>query len=225
MEPIPAKPDLVEQVFESIRDAICDGQFQPGQRLNQDELATQLGVSRQPIVQAMHLLKSQGFVRDTGRRGVEISELSTPEITQHYLVRAALDGLAAREAASRDNSAAEERGAQIIAAGRLACASGTHRDILDADMTFHQFIYELSGNPVLSKTVMPLWHQLRRIMGTAITADYPVDYIWDEHQSILDAILQGEFPKAETLARAHAENAARRVQKMLPDTDQTSSSE
>jgi len=219
MEPIPARPDLVEQVFESIRDAICDGQFQPGQRLNQDELAAQLGVSRQPIVQAIHLLKSQGFVRDTGRRGVEISELSTLEITQHYLVRAALDGLAAREAASHNNSSNKERGSRIIAAGRIACASGTHRDILDADMTFHQFIYELSGNPVLSKTVMPLWHQLRRIMGTAIMADYPIDYIWDEHQAIFDAILQGNTSTAEKLARAHAENAARRVEEMLPNTD------
>jgi len=215
MIPISIQPDLAQQVFESIRDAICEGQFQPGQRLNQDELAAKLDVSRQPIVQAMHLLKSQGFVRDTGRRGVEVTALSALEATQHYQLRATLDGLAAREAASRDNSRTEKRGAAIIEAGRKACRSGSHRDILDADMDFHQFIYERSGNPIISKTVMPLWHQLRRIMSKAITTDYPVDSIWDEHQAILEAVLVGNPTEAERRARDHGETAAERIGQML----------
>jgi DNA-binding GntR family transcriptional regulator len=215
MKPIPVKPDLVQQVFESIRDAICDGQIQPGERLNQDELATELGVSRQPIVQAIHLLKSQGFAMDNGRRGVEVTKLSVSETTQHYFVRAALDGLAARQAAERNCEATEKQGAAIIKAGRLACAGGTFQEILEADMVFHRFIYELSGNAIISKTVTPLWHQLRRIMGTAITADYPVDSIWDEHQAIFQAILEGRAEDAERLARAHGETAAMRVQTKL----------
>jgi len=215
MKPIPNQPDLVAQVFESIRDAICDGQFRPGQRLHQDELATQLGVSRQPVVQALHLLKSQGFARDTGRRGVEVTALGVSETAQHYRIRTVLDGLAAREAAANcDIKAARQRGSDIIRAGRTACQSGRHRDILDADMAFHQFIYDLSDNPVIAKTVMPLWHQLRRIMGAAITTDYPVNAIWDEHQKIFDAILAGDPGGAETLARAHGDTAAQRVQQM-----------
>jgi len=215
MKPVSVQPDLVHQVFESIRDAICDGQLRPGERLNQDDLAAQLEVSRQPVVQAIHLLKSQGFAKDTGRRGTEVTELSAVEASQYYLIRATLDGLAAREAASHDNKSTATRGAKIIEDGKKACKSSSHRAILDADMAFHQFIYELSENPIISKTVTPLWHQLRRIMGTAITANYPVDSIWDEHQAILDAVIQGNTSEAERLARAHGETAAHRVEQIL----------
>lgn len=223
MKPVITHPDLVQQVFKSIRDAICDGHFRPGERLNQDDIAEMLDVSRQPVVQAIHLLKSQGFARDTGRRGVEVTELGSSETNHYYLIRAALDGLAAREAALRSNGLVQARGAKIIEAGRRACESGSHHTIVDADMAFHQFIYELSGNPVISKTVTPLWHQLRRIMGTAITADYPVNSIWDEHQTILDAIIEGNTTAAENLARAHGETAARRVEHMLRQHEITES--
>jgi DNA-binding GntR family transcriptional regulator len=222
MEPISIKPDLTEQVYTSIRDAICDGQFRPLQRLNQDDLAATLQVSRQPIVQAIQLLKSQGFVKDTGRRGVEVTELTVDSASHYYSIRGVLDGLAARQAAERNHAGAEEAGMNIIASGRQACRSGNHHDILIADQEFHQFIYELSGNPVILKTVTPLWHQLRRIMSVTIMTGYPVDSIWDEHLSILEAIMSGDALTAETRARAHVEAGSTRVVNMLQQQSNSS---
>lgn len=215
MDPIAIKPDLTEQVYTSIRDAICDGQLKPLQRLNQDELAATLQVSRQPVVQAIQLLKSQGFVKDTGRRGVEVTELTASEASHYYSVRGVLDGLAARQAAVRDLAGSEKAGMDIISSGRRACHTGNHHDILSADQQFHQFIYDLSNNPVISKTVTPLWHQLRRIMSATIMTDYPVDLIWDEHHGILQAILDGDPAAAEERARAHVEAGSNRVVSML----------
>jgi DNA-binding FadR family transcriptional regulator len=59
---------LTDRTYEAILDAICDGELPAGNRINQDELARRLNVSRQPVVQALALLKVQGFVRDSGRR-------------------------------------------------------------------------------------------------------------------------------------------------------------
>ncbi len=96
---IAATPDLTEQVYQRLLYAICDGGLAPGARLTQEDLAATLGVSRQPVLQALRLLKKEGFVSDAGRRGLRVAPLETPAITQVYEVRAVLDGLAARRAA------------------------------------------------------------------------------------------------------------------------------
>src|SRR5918911_768248 len=95
---IASAPDLTEQVYQRLLYAICDGELAPGARLTQEELAATLGVSRQPVLQALRLLKKDGFVIDAGRRGLQVAPLEAQAITQVYEVRAVLDGLAARRA-------------------------------------------------------------------------------------------------------------------------------
>ena len=72
---IAAAPDLTEQVYQRLLYAICDGELAPGARLTQEELAATLGVSRQPVLQALRLLKKDGFVSDAGRRGLRVAPL------------------------------------------------------------------------------------------------------------------------------------------------------
>lgn len=208
VQPVTQPPDLVKQVYDSLRQAICEGQLLPGQRLNQDRLAAQLRVSRQPVGQALQVLKSQGFVKDTGRRGVEIASLGTKQIVGIYQIRAALDALAAREAAMYNPSEALEHGPQLIEVGREVCVTGTVYEMVNADMEFHRFIYKISGNPVIDQTVAPHWHHLIRIMGQVIQNSPPRQKIWDEHAVLLDAIGAGDVGLAQTLAREHGEKAA-----------------
>ncbi|MGH8058817.1 MAG: GntR family transcriptional regulator [Candidatus Entotheonellia bacterium] len=88
-------PDLTEQVYQRLLDAICDGELAPGARLTQEDLAAALNVSRQPVLQALRLLKRDGFVIDVGRRGLRVAPLEAQAIAHVYEVRAVLDGLAA----------------------------------------------------------------------------------------------------------------------------------
>jgi DNA-binding GntR family transcriptional regulator len=208
VKPISQHPDLVKQVYHSLRDAICEGQFVPGERLNQDQLAMKLQVSRQPVGQAIQLLKSQGFVNDTGRRGVEIASLSIVQITGLYQVRAALDALAAREAARNNPEAALQEGPPLIEVGRQHCRSGSIMEMIHADMNLHRFIYTISGNPAIDSTVSPHWYHLLRIMGRVLQHKPPRQKIWDEHAAILEAIGKGDEKTAERLARQHGEKAA-----------------
>ncbi len=211
VKPVSQPPDLVNQVYISLRDAICEGQLVPGERLNQDQLAVQLQVSRQPVGQAIQLLKSQGFVRDTGRRGVEISQLSIEQITGLYQIRAALDGLAAREAAIHNPTKALTGGSTLIEIGREKCRSGSIMEMIHADMEFHRFIYQISGNPVIDRTVAPHWYHLLRIMGQVLQSTPPLQQIWDEHAAILKAIDSGDSGQAQHLACQHGEQAAAKL--------------
>ena len=104
MIPLDPLPNLIDQVYARILDAIVDRTLLPGQRITQNELAEKLGVSRQPVSHALHLLHRQGLVAESGRRGFEVRALDPSRIRQLYEVRGAIDALAARLAAARAKS-------------------------------------------------------------------------------------------------------------------------
>lgn len=75
MKPITSTPSRAEQVYFAIRDSICDGALEAGTHLVQEDLAARLGVSRQPVQQAMALLKNDGLVLEQGARGLYVAPL------------------------------------------------------------------------------------------------------------------------------------------------------
>ena len=186
---IPIQPRLVEQVYEAILSEIIEGKLPPGARLIQDELATAYGVSRQPVQQALLLLRNHGLVRDAPRRGLVVSPLDVEFVRNLYRVRAVLEGLAARTAAEHGPTRARAEGPPLIEQGRAAVGSGSITKQIAADMAFHAFLYEISGNPLIGETTAPHWHYLRRVMGEVLRDDEEIPgSIWDEHAAILDSV-------------------------------------
>src|ERR1700748_1793397 len=104
-------PNLIDQVYGRILAGIIDRTLPPGHRIRQNELAEKLGVSRQPVSHALHLLHRQGLVAESGRKGFEVTRLDPQRIRQLYEVRGAIDALAARLAAQRARMDAAGRGA------------------------------------------------------------------------------------------------------------------
>ena len=209
MERLSLHLPLADRVYRSILDAICEGELSPGQRITQDELAARLAVSRQPVLQALRLLKTQGFVRDSQRRGVVVSSLDPTFIAHLYEVRSALDGMACRAAAVRGQADARLWGPKLITDGRAAVRAGSVPDMIAADMRFHLFLHELSGNPLIAETAALHWQHIRRVIGGSLRRRYlGWQAIWDEHAAILDAVVRGDADAAERAARQHAEAAS-----------------
>jgi DNA-binding GntR family transcriptional regulator len=204
-------PDLTDQVYQRLLSAICNGELVPGTRLTQEELAADLHVSRQPVLQALRTLKKDGFVIDVGRRGVMVAPVGVELISQIYEIRAALDGLAARQAARA--RAHIEPG--LITAGRQAVAGKHIGSMIDADLAFHNAIYAASGNPLVAETANHHWRHIRRAMGAVLQQARVRDSVWKEHQAIIEAIAAGDARRAETLAREHGEEAGRNLVREL----------
>ena len=203
------QPRLVEQVHEAILSEIAEGKLPPGARLIQDELAAAYGVSRQPVQQALLLLRNHGLVRDAPRRGLVVSPLDVEFVRNLYAIRAVLEGLAARMAAEHGSERARAEGPPLIEAGRAAVGSGSVARQIAADMVFHSFLYEVSGNPLIGETTAPHWRHLRRVMGEVLRDDRKIPAgIWDEHAAILDAVVAGDGDGAESLGRQHITRAA-----------------
>lgn len=197
-------PDLADQVYRALLDAISDGSLAPGQRITQEDLAQQLAVSRQPVMQALRLLKKDGFVQDAPGRGLQVTPLNARWITQVYEVRGALDALAVRLAAGRRTRLSPA----LFARGRAAVAHDNIKAMIDADLAFHRALYQAAQNPLIEQSALLHWHHIRRAMGEALRASALREPVWDEHEAIAQAVAEGDAERAEALMRRHSGQAS-----------------
>ena len=200
-------PEPVEiRVYTQIRQAIMQGQLQPGERLVLDGLAASLGVSRVPVTQALKRLETQGFVRTARRGETVVVELSATDAWELYVLRIRLQPLAARYAAQRlqpDQLAEIERLAELVAP-----LSGAERTVMDR--RFHEAIANASGMPRLVQILNNLWDVTEVYRAAKDTKEQDLtDTIANnaqsrrEHEAMLAALRQGDGEAAEAIERAH----------------------
>lgn len=200
-------PESLEmRVYAQIRQAIVQGQLQPGERLVLDRLAASLGVSRVPVTQALKRLETQGFIKTLRRGETVVVKLETSDVWELYILRTRLEPLAARYAARclRPDQLAE---IESLAA-RVALVSGGERSAMDRQ--FHEAIVNASGMPRLIEMCTHLW-ELSELYRTALVKELQDPRFADlgastrEHEALLDALRRGDGEEAEAVERAHLE--------------------
>jgi DNA-binding GntR family transcriptional regulator len=218
------QPALIDQVHDRLLAAIADGTLASGRRLTQESVAAMLGVSRQPVSHALQVLKRRGLLVEHGKRGLQVAPIDSRRIRDLYLVREALDGLAARLAAQRvktGEAGETERGAAqaALADGRKLGPRSPISRLIDADVAFHSAIHALSGNRAIVDTVADQWPHFRRSMGLVLSVSGAYARYWDEHAAILQAVLAGDAPAAEDRARRHTARAGEETALRLESTE------
>ena len=208
MKILSVQPNLVEQVHEAILLEISSGKLTPGTRIIQEQIATELGVSRQPVQQALLLLRNQGLLSDAPGRGLIVAPLDPDHIRHMYDVRAVIEGLAFRKAALNNSETAKREGPSYIRKGRQAAQSGSFSELIAADMAFHHFVYSLSENLLVAPTMDTHWTYTQRVMGEVLMRNEKPRDIWDQHETLLQAIISGDGALAEKHAREHILAAA-----------------
>jgi DNA-binding GntR family transcriptional regulator len=201
---IETTPDLVDQVYRALLDAISEGSLAPGARITQEEIAEQLAVSRQPVLQALRLLKKDGFVLDAPGRGVLVAPLDAAWLGNVYQIRSALDALAARLACAGSYRV----DSVLMAQGRKAARGKNIKAMMDADMAFHTGIYQAANNPLIEQSAQLHWRHIRRAMGAVLQSSKVRDAVWDEHEQIAQAIAAKKPDAAEKLMRGHGVRAS-----------------
>lgn len=221
MQPLTPVPSRTEQVYLAIRESICDCSLTPGTHLVQEDLALKLGVSRQPIQQAMLLLKNDGLVVEHGKRGLYVAPIDRETMAHHYQIRMTMDALAARLVAERvrEENGFEAHlrteGAAALEAGARACKSGDVAQAVRQDVNFHLMIYALSGNPLIASTADAHWVSLRRAMSGVLVHARRGAVVWKEHEAILAALLAGDTQASERLANDHVKDAQQALMEAL----------
>ena len=196
---------LVDVAGRRIRDAILSGALEPGQKIVEETLCADLGISRAPVREALRLLAQQGLVEHQPRRGVRVAEWSPTDILQLFELRQVLERHAVEAAlplTDPDTQLAPVRAA--IDAMRRA-ADDLARD--DAHRRFHAAVVSLAGNRQLDITLEPILLKLQLPMAVNLrteSADHhgPADGV-TRHQAILDALERNDAEGVIAALRDH----------------------
>lgn len=204
MEPIKPTQTLVEKTYEVLVSAICSGELSPGQRLNQDELAARLDVSRQPVNQAIVLLKNNRLVLDTGKRSVIVAPMDLEFLGQIMEFRIIVELFAAEKLMVKHSSDFIQREfSDILDQGDKALAKDDITAIAHYDMTYHTKIYELSDNFAAQNAMKTNWHHIQRAMHSILADKKRAADSHEEHVALTMAMANKETIKVSQMIKNH----------------------
>ena len=212
------KTDLVDQVYQAIRKQILSGTLNPKSPLRQEELAEQLGVSRQPVSHALVLLEREGLISDYGRKGKMVAPIVPEQLRNLYQVRGAIDGLAAYLCATRVNNEVRNLLNKLVDQGDAATGNGSIQSLALAGIAFHRALYEQSGNPEIMRLADQSWSHMVRSMHQVLENQSLRSGIWDDHRAIAEAIIDGDPELARARATEHANSAGQMTYQRLTNS-------
>jgi DNA-binding GntR family transcriptional regulator len=202
-------PSLSQRVVEELRRAILTRRRRPGDRLIEEALSEELGVSRIPIREALRVLASEGLVDMQPRRGASVAEIS-PEVARDLVeVRATLEGLNARLAARHHDPAIVEQLKRVLEQGNRAAKSRNVDDLVRLNGEFHDGLAEAGRNSILWDIMRTLRERTNLVFAANGARRAQQD--WDEHSRILAAVIEGDEALAAMLAERHVRRAAEAV--------------
>ncbi|MFF7277507.1 GntR family transcriptional regulator [Streptomyces griseorubiginosus] len=202
--PISRPTPLRQAVYEALTELIINGSLTPGQHLVEAELAESLGVSRQPIREALQRLQTAGWVDLRPSQGAFVHSPTTEECAQLLSVRALLETHSARGAAQHATPRDVARLWELQQTGLTALAAGDARAIVEANAALHGHITHLSRNAVLAELIPQVDRRVRWYY-MPIAKPRGKD-AWNEHARIIEAIGEGAPDRAEALMRRHTRN-------------------
>ncbi|MEU9206960.1 GntR family transcriptional regulator [Streptomyces sp. NPDC048415] len=202
--PIIRPAPLRQAVYDALTEMIINGSLKPGQHLVEAELAENLGVSRQPIREALQRLHTAGWVDLRPAQGAFVHSPTAEECAQLLSVRAVLETHSARGAAQHATPHDVARLWQLQHTGLTALAAGDARAIVEANAALHGHITHLSRNTVLAELIPQVDRRVRwYYMPIARPRGRDA---WSEHAQLIDAIADGDPDRAEELMCRHTTN-------------------
>jgi GntR family transcriptional regulator of vanillate catabolism len=221
---------LSQDVTETLRNWILHGQIQPGERLEEIPLAERLGVSRTPVRAALSTLASEGLINHQPKRGYLVRGFDVDEIAAAYDVRAVLEGLACRNAATRGLTDAQSRGLlEALAEGDRILARGElrpedHAPYQQMNVTIHDTLLHAAGNPWVTRFAEQAQNIPFASDRIILWDDHPIILrSHGDHHRIIEAIIARDCVRAEQLMREHVYYAGlilrRNYEKLLSEGD------
>lgn len=198
-------------ITRQLREGIMYGHIAPGSQLSEAALASQFGVSRGPLREAMQRLVQEGLVRAEPNRGLFVKELDPEEIRDLYVARIAIESAAGRAIIKNDDGEAVAALRDAYDAMQAAAEAGDLDKLSDADLHFHEMLVGAAGSPRLQRMHETLMVETRMCL-TALQGTYqdPEDQV-AEHRRIAEAIAAGDAAELVEAIESHMEEALDRL--------------
>ena len=188
---------------DQIECAIVSGSFKPGMRLDESSLASRFGVSRTPVREALRHLASAGLVEIRPRRGAIVAEIGLKDLVEMFEVMAELEGACGRFAARRITESEREALLAVHRSSAELVQQGNHDAYYERNVQFHEVIYRASHNGFLAEQTLALRNRLTPYRRLQLRRSNRLAESFSEHQTIADAIVDGDAERTETLLRRH----------------------
>jgi DNA-binding GntR family transcriptional regulator len=204
-----------EKAFNILLDAIITGRLGAGERLIEDSLAAQFGVSRTPLREALHKLELEGFVVRLPHRGVMVAEISATQAQELSEVRSTLEGLATRLTADRIT---EQEVKELLIIKQKIQAAGENKSyelFRESNEEFHNFIRVACKNKVCSDHLTRLYQHLQRYRNISILHAPRQERAIEEHLKIVDLVIAKRGETAELIMRNHIINSFASISETL----------
>lgn len=206
------RENLDQMIYDRLKTMIIEREIAPGDKIYQEKLAQELGVSRTPLVNALKKLEQEKLVTAIPRRGFFVRFFTKAEMIQIFELRELLEGLAARRAAQHISDDAIVRLRSFFKNWNSSTAAKDQRKYVEEDRRFHNFLFEIGGKEFLSDILktynfLTMSHQVDR--KTILVR--PPEETLSEHRAIIDAICSRDPVKAEEVTRAHLKRSRERL--------------
>ena len=193
---------------------ILKGVFAPGQRINEPDVASRLGVSRVPVREALRELESSGLVVARKHSGVFVRQLEAAEIRDLYQVRGLLDGFAGRQAAGLPPTKKNALLAILEAAAQAMKDAASLQEVqryYGENLRFHWALIEACANQTLTETYRGVVQKLHLSRLKNLARDIGMQASIAEHVQIVEALRQGDPVRCESLMSHHVGDAYQRL--------------
>lgn len=201
-----------DMVYKTLYKKITDGVFFPGERLMENALVKELGVSKTPVREALVKLVQDGLAERSTGQGVRVARVSSQDAEEIYDLREYLEGLAAKKAAGKITPDKSEKLSSFIRRFEKLIKKNDVREYARLDMEFHNLLADLSESPRVSKIMRRIYTQARLLLKTSLRLPgRGPEVSLTEHKRLVEAIVKGNPPLAERRAREHVEETRRAV--------------
>jgi DNA-binding GntR family transcriptional regulator len=199
-----------------MKEEILASRLKPNARLNANELAARLGISRTPVREALGRLEHEGLVRRESAGGFRVHAMSLKEIIDVYRVREALELEAALEALPHMTPELLEELAAALTAGESLLDPADYAEAILANRRFHALIVRASGNTMLQAIMTPIADRVRLVGAMLIQrhSQRPREVL-DENTAILVALRTGDPARVEAAVRNHVRQAREHASNLL----------
>lgn len=194
------------QVFDKIRSDILNGKYKRGEELVESSIGKELGISRTPVREAIRQLELEGLVQLVPNKGAFVTGISEKDVRDIYLIRARLEGLAARMAAKNITTELLDAMEETVVLSEYHAKKEHYEQVCEMDSKFHKLLYKASGSRILEHTLTDFHQYVQRVRMASIMKKRRMEKSNDEHDAILTAIREHDEEKAELVATRHISN-------------------
>jgi DNA-binding GntR family transcriptional regulator len=204
-----------QQVYDYVWDRIISMEYRPGDFITDSQVAGELKISRTPVREALQRLETEGFLIPEARRGWRIYSLSIKDVEDIFDLKCEIEGLVARKAALDRSEEHHEMLRNYLQQLRQTSENDDVNGWMETDALIHHLLYMMAQNERAEKIIKHLndqWHRMRRGF---INLRGRLDDATDEHEKIINAIIEGDAEGAEIAMQNHLNSVRQGLMKVL----------